>query len=166
MNTIREQRLSDKRKFSGSRPVREYLKPLVFLLTFGLALNALSQIKAANRIMQAIDDRDSVPLRGNVHPLLQKATDQGRMDGATKLQSVSLVFKRTAAQEADAEKLLTALQDPSSSNYHKWLTPEQYAERFGLSQADLDKVVSWLQSEGFTVDRVARGRTQVWFTGS
>jgi subtilase family serine protease len=166
MNPFPEQHLSDKRRFSGSRPVRESLKPLMFLLTFGLALNAFSQIKAANRIMQAIDDRDSIPLRGNLHPLLQKATDQGRMDGATKLQSVSLVFKRTAAQEADAEKLLADLQDPSSPNYHKWLTPEQYAERFGLSQSDLDKVVSWLRSQGFTVDRVARGRTQLWFTGS
>ncbi|PYX45053.1 MAG: peptidase S53, partial [Acidobacteria bacterium] len=142
------------------------LKPATFFLTLGIAFSAFSQVKVSNRITEAIDDRETAALRGTVHPLLQHATDQGRMDGGIQLESVSLTFKRTAAQEAAVEKLLAEQQDPKSANYHKWLTPEQYADRFGLSTADLNKVVSWLQSEGFTVNRVARGRTQVWFTGS
>jgi subtilase family serine protease len=143
-----------------------FLKPATLFFTLGIAVSAFSQVKVSNRITQAIDDRDTTQLRGTLHPLLQHATDQGRMDGGIQLESVSLTFKRTAAQEAAVEKLLAEQQDPKSANYHKWLTPEQYADHFGLSTADLDKVVSWLQSEGFTVNRVARGRTQVWFTGS
>ena len=143
-----------------------FLKPATLFFTLGIALSSFSQVKVSNRITQGIDDRDTAQLRGTVHPLLQHATDQGRMDGGIQLESVSLTFKRTAAQEAAVEKLLAEQQDPKSANYHKWLTPEQYADRFGLSTADLNKVVSWLQSEGFTVNRVARGRTQVWFTGS
>jgi subtilase family serine protease len=146
--------------------VSSFLKPATLFFTLGIALSAFSQVKVSNRITQAIDDRDTAQLRGTLHPLLQLATDQGRMDGGIQIESVSLTFKRTAAQEAAVEKLLAEQQDPKSANYHKWLTPEQYAERFGLSTADLGKVVSWLQSEGFTVNRVARGRTQVWFTGS
>jgi len=143
-----------------------FLKPGALFFALGIAVSAFSQVKVSSRITQAIDDRDTAQLRGTVHPLLQHATDQGRMDGGIQLESVSLTFKRTAAQEAAVEKLLAEQQNPKSGNYHKWLTPEQYADRFGLSTADLDKVVSWLQSEGFTVNRVARGRTQVWFTGS
>ena len=143
-----------------------FLKPATLFFTLGIAVSAFSQVKVSNRITQAIDDRDTAQLRGTLHPLLQHATVQGRMDGGIQLESVSLTFKRTAAQEAAVEKLLAEQQDPKSPNYHKWLTPEQYADRFGLSTADLNKVVSWLQSEGFTVNRVARGRTQVWFTGS
>jgi pseudomonalisin len=146
--------------------VSSFLKPAALFFTLGIALSAFSQVKVSNRITQAIDDRETAQLRGTLHPLLQHATDQGRMDGGIQLESVSLTFKRTAAQEAAVEKLLAEQQDPKSANYHKWLTPEQYADRFGLSTADLNKVVSWLQSEGFTVNRVARGRTQVWFTGS
>jgi len=142
------------------------LKPTAFLVTFSLALSAFSQTKAVDRITQAIDDRESIQVRGNVHPLLQRATDEGRMDGGTRLEGVSLMFKRTAAQDAAVEKLLAEQQDPASPNYHKWLTPEQYADRFGLSQGDMNKVVAWLQAEGFTVNRVARGRTQVWFSGT
>jgi subtilase family serine protease len=146
--------------------VHSLLKPAAFLLTLGVALSAFPQAKASDRILQAIDDRETRQLRGNLHPLLQHAADQGRMDGGFQMEGVSLVFKRTPAQEADVEKLLADQQNPASPSYHRWLTPEQYADRFGLSKADVAKVVAWLQAEGFTVNRVARGRTQVWFTGS
>jgi subtilase family serine protease len=138
----------------------------LFFLTLSVALSAFSQTRAVNRITQAIDDRNTIALRGSVHPLLQKATDQGRMDGATKLEGVSLIFKRTAEQDAAAEKFLDDLQNPNSPSFHKWLTPEQYADRFGVSAGDLNKVISWLQSQGFTVNRAARGRTQLWFSGT
>jgi subtilase family serine protease len=154
-------------KESKSEPtVHSFLRPVAFLLTFGVALSAFPQTKALNRITRAIDDRETTLLQGNTHPLLQHAADQGRMDGGVQLESVSLVFKRTAAQEAAVEKLLADQLNPSSPSYHKWLTPEQYADRFGLSTGDVDAVVAWLQAQGFTVNRVARSRTEVWFSGS
>ena len=136
------------------------------LLTLGLSLTAFSQTKPADRITEAIDDRETVALKGNVRPALGEAVDQGRMEGGTRLEAVALVFKRTAEQDAAIEKLLAEQQDPASPNYHEWLTPEQYADRFGLSPADVSKVVAWLQAEGFTVGRVARGRTSVFFSGT
>ena len=139
-------------------------KPVAFFLTVGVSLLAFPQAKPINRISQAIDDRETVVLRGNVKPLLQAATDQGRMDGGTPL-TISMVFKKTAAQEADLEKLLAELQDRSSPNYHKWLTPQQFADRFGMSPSDIATVSNWLQSQGFKVERVANSRTQVWFSG-
>lgn len=146
--------------------VHLFLKTVAFLLTLSVSLSAFPQAKAPNRITQAIDDRETTVLQGNAHPLLQHAADQGRMDGGIQLESVSLVFKRTAAQEAAAEKLLADQQNPSSPSYHKWLTPEEYADRFALSTGDVDAVVAWLQAQGFTVNRVARSRTEVWFSGS
>jgi subtilase family serine protease len=146
--------------------VHSILKATAFLLSWGVALSAYPQATAGNRITQAIDDRETVQIRGNVHPLLERASDQGRMDGGTKVEGVSLIFKRTAEQDAAVEKLLQEQQDPSSPNYHKWLTPEEYADRFGLSVEDIHKVTSWLEAQGFTVDRVARGRNMLWFTGT
>ena len=140
------------------------LKPIAFLLTLGLALSAFPQTKAVNRISQAIDERETVVLPETAQPRLRAAVDQGRMDGGFQLQA-SIAFKRSAAQEADLETLLAEQQDPSSSNYHKWLTPEQYADRFGLSTNDVATTTAWLQAQGFKVERVARSRTQIWFTG-
>jgi len=144
--------------------VHSLLRPVAYLLTLGVSLSAFAQ-SASNRITQAIDERDTVVLEGNVHPLTRAAVDQGRMDGGLQLEGVSMVFKRTAAQEAALEELLSGQQDPSSGTYHKWLTPEQYADQFGLGKSDVASVTSWLQAQGFTVNRVARGRTQVWFGG-
>jgi len=146
--------------------VRLLWKSASFLLSLGLSLNAFPQTTAIDRITQAIDDRETVALSGNVRPVLQQAQDHGRMDGGARLEGVSLVFRRTPEQDAAIEKLLAEQQDPASPNYHQWLTPGQYADRFGLSTADVSKVVSWLQAEGFTVDRVARGRTSVFFSGT
>jgi subtilase family serine protease len=146
--------------------VHSRLKSAAFLLTLGLTLTAFPQTKAEDRITQAIDDRETAVLEGNLHGQLKNALDQGRMDGGARLEGVSLVFKRTAAQDAAIETLLREQQDPSSANYHKWLTPEQYADRFGLSIADVAAVTLWLQGQGFTVERVARNRTRVFFTGT
>jgi len=134
-------------------------------LILGVSFSAFPQSKVRNRITRTIDERETVLLPGNVRPQLRTATDQGRMDGGRMLRGVSLVFKRSPEQDAALQTLLEEQQDSSSPNYHKWLTPEQYADRFGLSQDDLATVTSWLQQQGLTVDRVARGRTQVWFGG-
>jgi subtilase family serine protease len=82
------------------------------------------------------------------------------------VHGVSLIFKRSRAQQDALRKLLAEQQDPSSSHYHKWLTPEQFANQFGLASSDVVQVKNWLESEGFAVDQVARSRTQISFTGS
>src|SRR5207248_74398 len=70
------------------------------------------------------------------------------------------------AQQADMDRLLSEQQDRSSPSYHKWLTPEQYAARFGMTPNDLAKVTSWLQSQGLRVNGVSRSRTEISFSGS
>ncbi|HEY4053284.1 MAG TPA: S53 family peptidase, partial [Terriglobales bacterium] len=69
-------------------------------------------------------------------------------------------------QQADMDLLLHQQQDRTSANYHKWLTPEQYAARFGMTAADLAKVTAWLQSQGLAVDGISRSRNEISFSGS
>jgi subtilase family serine protease len=146
--------------------MRSLAKCLIALL-FGSALPVLfAQSKAQDRIFRSLDSRESVAVPGSAHPLARAEFDQGRINANTIMHGVSLVFKPSAAQQAALETLLAEQQQPSSSHYHKWLTPEQYAERFALTSNDIAKVSSWLESLGFTIDRVARSRTQISFTGS
>jgi uncharacterized protein (TIGR03437 family) len=77
-----------------------------------------------------------------------------------------MLLQPSAAQQADLAQFLTAQQDPASPQYHKWLTPEAFGERFGLSQTDLGKISSWLKGEGFAIDRQARGGNWIAFSGS
>ena len=79
---------------------------------------------------------------------------------------MSIVFSRSASQQADLEALIASQQDPSSPLYHQWLTPDQFANRFGMAQSDIEKVKAWLEQQGFSVDAVARSRTFIRFSGS
>ena len=58
------------------------------------------------------------------------------------------------------DELMREMQDRSSPNYHKWLTPEEMHQRFGESQAEFDNVRQWLISQGFTITDQAYGQNQ------
>ena len=131
-----------------------------------LSLLPCALLAQPDRITAPIDARRTVVLKGNVHPMAQPRFDQGTAEPGFRVGYVTLMLKKTDAQQAALEQLLQQQQDPASPNYHDWLTPEQYAERFGLSQSDLDKISAWLQSEGFTVEYVARGRNWLSFSGT
>ena len=137
-----------------------------FALLLATYSASYAQTPAANRITEAIDASRLLRLSGSAHPLAKAEFDQGRLNSNMIMHGVSLTFRRSSAQDTTLQKLLTEQQDHASPNYHKWLTPEQFANRFGLTSSDIAQVTRWLESEGFTVNRVARSRTQVAFTGS
>jgi len=92
--------------------------------------------------------------------------DAGRMAVGTQLEGNSIVLSRTAAQEADLQALIAAQQDPTSPSYHKWLTPEEFAARFGVADAVIAKMQSWLEKHGFTVDSISRSKNRIIFSGT
>ena len=116
--------------------------------------------------MGRLDPNQVVKLNGNVHPYAVPGNDQGRVSPNLLLDYVTLRFKPTpGAAQADLDQLLRDLQNPTSPLYRKWLTPEQYADRFGASKADIAQVVAWLEGRGLTVVKRARGRNFVVFKG-
>jgi subtilase family serine protease len=62
-----------------------------------------------------------------------------------------LAISIKAPKMAEEEALLKQLQDKTSPNYHKWLTPEQWNARFAPSESDEQAVVDWATSQGLTV---------------
>jgi len=140
--------------------------PITIALLCASAAVCFGQSALRNRIVQPIDKSQMVRLRGNVHPLTQRGVDLGRVSAAMRLKNVTLVFNQSASQKAALQTLIEQQRDPASPNYHKWLTPEEYASRFGMSQADLGKVTDWLKSQGLSVDGISRSRTRVSFSGS
>src|SRR5437899_1294860 len=119
-----------------------------------------------DRISARIDRAQRVVVRGAIHPKARPEFDRGALDPSFTARGMTLLLKQSAGQRTALERLLSEQQDPSSPNYHHWLTPEQYADRFGLSQSDLDKITAWLRSESFAVSKEARGRNWISFSGT
>lgn len=135
---------------------------------FVLPLLATSLCFAAqpDRITSPINSSQVVALQGNVHGFAQSKFDVGRTDGSKMMYGVSLDFHPSSAQQKDLETLSAQQQDRTSPNYHKWLTPAQFADRFGMSRGDIARVRTWLESRGFVITSIAKSRNQVSFEGT
>jgi uncharacterized protein (TIGR03437 family) len=142
---------------------RHFRLPLPALLVC-LALTPLSAQQ--NRIAARIDARMGVVPIGHVHPRATLAADRGAVEDSFAIPGMTLTFKLSSTQQAALDRLLAQQQDPSSPQYHQWLTPEQYADRFGLSPEDLQQVREWAQSQGFAIAATARSRTWISLNGA
>jgi uncharacterized protein (TIGR03437 family) len=119
-----------------------------------------------NRITAPIDSSRTVPLSGRALRLTNSGNDVGPVESDFPLTGITLPLARSAAQQADLDQLLLAQQNPRSPRFHQWLTPEQFADRFGASRTDVAQIQRWLQAQGFTLDYTARSRTYLSFSGT
>src|SRR5208282_1497772 len=142
---------------------------LYWMLIFcaGLVINITPSFAGAgNAPPRQIDPDDRVVLGGNVHPLARPEFDIGTVGIDKPMERIVLSLKLNPAGQTELEQFLSDQQNPSSPDYHHWLTPEGFGKRFGTDPADIAVVSSWLTSQGFTIDEVARGGTWVNFSGT
>jgi subtilase family serine protease len=138
------------------------LATLLLTASFATAQKSLVQ----PRILTAIDDSARVTLPNTRSPHALPANDLGPIPGDTALPGITLVFNRSAAQQAALEALIVAQQDPASPQYHQWLTPAQFGAQFGLADSDLTAAKSWLEARGFTVLGVSPSRDRITVSGT
>ena len=154
---------------SRRRPGRLALKSSIFIVFILLGVSPGSRaqtIPAQARITAPVDEAVLTRLPGNTHPLARPAFDQGAAPPDLPMNRMLLVLKRSPEQESTLQAMLDQQHDKSSANYHRWLTPDQFGQQFGPADQDIRAVTSWLQSHGFQVARVGRGRTAIEFSGT
>jgi len=139
-----------------------------FLFFSSISVQAQRDAPAAPtpRVTQAVDDANLTTLRGNTHPLAIARFDRGAAPASMPLERMLLVLKRSPEQDAALIALLDQQQDKSSPNYHKWLKPEEFGQRFGPADADIQAVTAWLQTHGFQIGKVSKGRSVIEFSGT
>lgn len=143
-----------------------------FLLALPLASQGQSGAAAqtprpvASRLVKPIDENSLVSLGHTVHPLASKENDRGAAADDMQLDRIQIVMKRSEAQEATLKQRISDLHTPGTASYHQWMTPEQFGEEFGPSDADLATIENWLQSHGFKNMTVKPGRQMLEFAGS
>jgi subtilase family serine protease len=137
-------------------------------LFFGLLFHGAGGVaqQAPNRITQEIVSGSMVPVRGSANPHAAAPYDTGHVDPSTRLTGVTMHFKLTPEQKQELDTLVAAQQTPGSAYYHKWITPEEYASRFGLSNHDLEVIQAWLEQQGLSIDQVAKSRNSISFSGT
>ncbi len=114
----------------------------------------------------------AVPAAAAAEPLVMLADNAAPLINSARTGDVQADRPITAAlslklhNQQALEKFLADVQNPASTQYHRFLTPAQFTARFGPTQADVDKAVSFLGKAGATGIQVSGNRQAITFTGS
>ena len=142
---------------------------IVLLGQFAIAPAAKAQTITAHpqaRILQQIDNKATTTFAKSTPAAITRATDQGRLDPNTPLEHMVLTLKSTDAQETALRTLVDQQHDKGTASFHKWITPDEFGASFGVADSDIQKINTWLQSQGFSIDSVAKGKRLISFSGT
>src|SRR5579885_3055253 len=91
---------------------------------------------------------------GGVPSLVQVSKLQGRdTSGRTLRMGIGLALRN----QERLSSLLQRLYDPSSPDYHRYLTPNQFASEFGPTYDQQEAVIHYLKQQGFSVTQTYTG---------
>ena len=112
------------------------IKTLPFLILIG-AITFAPQTSRAERV-----------LNGHVPAAIRTLTPLEDTPAENRLH---LALGLPVRDQAALNAFLKELSDPASPNFRQYLTPEQFTERFGPTEADYQKVIDFAQAHGLAV---------------
>jgi subtilase family serine protease len=121
---------------------------VMLLVPFALLLNPASQAQNTNSLKIAAEV-----------PQLTDIQDLGHRDPG---QAVDILVSLRFNREEELSKLVEEQSDPTSPNYHSYLSTLEFAARFGPTIEQVNDVVAKLTAAGFQVSDVASNRMQIY----
>ena len=128
---------------------RKFVRNVSFVVA-SLSLIAVSLL--AMRVVVHADQNSRTILSGHMVPLIQQAH---LVQNTSATQQLNLSIGMQLRNPSDLDSLLSAINDPNSSQYHQYLTPAQFDQSFAPTSDQVQQVISYLQSQGMTVTSVA-----------
>lgn len=113
----------------------------------------------------AMAQRSAISTRARQALHATQLEDVGEVPGSQPLV-FTLYIRQSPQQTAALDQLLSAQIDSRNPNYHHWLTPAEYADKFGMTAQTLGEMSSWLASQGFSIRSVSAARTSITVAGA
>lgn len=105
----------------------------------------------------------TIPIHGPLPEVIRSLKPIGWLSSTETLDlTIALPLRNREA----LTNLLERIYDPSSPDYHHYLTSEQFAELFGPNESDYEAVKEYAQAKGFTITGVHPNRTLLNVRGS
>ena len=128
-----------------------------FKISFGL-MAAACFLQAASAAVTA----PAKQLSGHVPAVVSKLTSTGR-PAATN--TMHLAIGLSLRNQDGLDTLLQQVTDPSSPNYHRYMTSSQFADQFGPTAQDYQAVIAFAQANGLKVTATHGNRMLVEVDG-
>ncbi len=103
-------------------------------------------------------DHAAQVLHDHVPAVVASLRSLGRFPGTNYL---NLAIGLPLRNQAVLSNLLQQIYDPTSPNYHHYLTSEQFSAQFGPTEQDYQAVINFASTNGFTVVGTCSNRTLV-----
>jgi subtilase family serine protease len=149
----------------------EAIKRLTLAIALTVVVKAMTPAPLATaqeQVQTPVVDQPAnrVVLAHTTHPAAKTATDLGRIAGKAAMERMVLMLAGKENQEQSLQTLLDSLHTKGSPRYHQWLTPEEFGVEFGPGPEAIQQVTTWLATQGFSIDRVARSGRWIQFSGT
>lgn len=100
----------------------------------------------------------TAPLSGHVPAAVARLQPLGHFAGTNRMR---LTIGLPLRNRTGLDQLIADLNDPTGTNYHHWLTPDEFSARFGPTEEDYRKVVDFVRGRGLTVANLWSNRMLV-----
>ncbi|MGA2244074.1 MAG: protease pro-enzyme activation domain-containing protein, partial [Verrucomicrobiota bacterium] len=87
-------------------------------------------------------------LPGHVPEAISHLHSLGRLAATNE---INLAISLPLRNQSELTSFLAQLYDPASTNFHKYLTPQEFTERFGPAAAEYEALKTFVQSNHFAV---------------
>lgn len=128
--------------------------------------STLSQGQVPSRITSPVDTAVRTAISSSTHPFAQAKFDRGPVDPGLSMERMILILGPSAEQEQQLRTFLDSQQTKGSPDYHHWLTPQEFGQKFGPSPQDVQQVTNWLAQSGFRLGAVAKSGRWIEFSGT
>jgi subtilase family serine protease len=96
----------------------------------------------------------------------QVASRLPRLEALPAARRLQLAIGLPLRDRDSLNNLLRQLYDSSSTNFHRYRTPDQFTEKFGPTEKDYEAVIQFAESNGLTVTRKFGNRAVVDVSGT
>ena len=135
--------------------MKTYLALALLLLAFGALWLLSPEWSRTNNGMVAI--------QGNTPGALTKAHQTGHTDPA---KQIDIVIGLSLRNEKDLDSLLARQSDPASADFRKFISPDDFVQKYGPDQTDVDKVVLFMKNNGLSVVGIAPNHLLIQVRGT
>lgn len=134
-----------------------------FPATFMMLLLLVTAMIAAQRTAAHAKSAPRYTMRGHIAPVLKQYKP---MHAADSHQSMHLAVSLRLRNEAQLDALIAAQNDPHSSLYHRYITPEYFTEHFAPDEQTIERVSDYLRANGLSIDNVSSNHQLISMSGS
>jgi hypothetical protein len=124
------------------------------------------QTAEENLIVDPVVDSQRVYVRGSVDPLATIGYDLGIPRWSMRIERATMILKRSDEHEAALHALLGEMQNRSSPLHPRLSRSDDFARLFGLTESDIDKIISWMRLRGLESIEASPARTSIAFSGN